>query len=90
MKIHLTNQEIVKFAYITKEIIENTWGQKLSEARANCYVECFYTIADLLREMDENYLKKHLPLVQFFLEGKRIIHEDNQLKWEKYSDQIVR
>jgi hypothetical protein len=90
MKINLTNQEIVKFAYVTKEVIENTWGQKLSEARANCYVECFYTIRDLLREVDEKYLEKHLPLIKFFLEGKRISHEDSRLKWEKYSDEIMR
>lgn len=90
MKINLTNQELVKFAYVTKEIIEHTWGQRLSEAQANCYVECFYTIKDLLADVEDKYLRKHPDIVHFFLEGKRIIHENNKLAWEKYSDEVPR
>ena len=83
MKVNLTNQEIVKFAYITKEIIGYAWGMKLSNAQANCYIECFYTIKDLLEDMNKEYLKKHSDLADFFLKGKRLTSENDQLQWEK-------
>jgi len=83
MKINLTNQEIVKFAYITKEIIENTWGRKLTNAQANCYLECFYSMRDILEDMDESYIKKHSTLRDFFLGGKRLTNIDDRLQWEE-------
>lgn len=83
MKVNLTMQEIIKFAYITKEIIEHTWGAKLTSAQLNCYIECFYTIKDLLEDLDSNYLKKHSRLADYFLKGKRLIDENDRLKWEK-------
>jgi hypothetical protein len=83
MKVNLTNQEIIKFAYMTKEIIGYAWGTKLSNAQANCYIECFYTIKDILEGVDKGYLKKHSELANFFLKGKRLTNENNQLKWEK-------
>jgi len=70
MKINLTNQEIVKFAYITKEIIENTWGRKLTNAQANCYLECFYSMRDILEDMDESYIKNIQHCAIFFLGAK--------------------
>jgi hypothetical protein len=83
MELNLTNQEIIKFAYITKEIIGYVWGVKLSNAQANCYVECFYTIQDLLEEVDKKYLDKHTELCNFFLKGRRLTNEDDRLRWEK-------
>jgi hypothetical protein len=83
MKVNLTSQEVVKFAYIIKEIIEYAWGKKLSNAQANCYIECFYTIKDLLEFMDKEYLKKHFKLADFFLKGKRLTSENDKLQWEK-------
>ncbi len=83
MKVNLTDQEILKFAYITKEIIEYSWGKNLSNAQANCYIECFYTIKDLLEEADEKYLNKHPEIFSYFLTGKRLISEKDQLQWEK-------
>jgi hypothetical protein len=83
MKVNLTNQEIVKFAYITKEIIGYAWGNKLSNAQANCYIECFYTIKDILEKVDKEYLNKHLEISNYFLKGKRLISENDQLQWEK-------
>ncbi|MFA5321726.1 MAG: hypothetical protein WC373_03560 [Smithella sp.] len=83
MQVSLTNQEVVKFAYITKETIDYAWGAKLSNAQANCYQECFYTIQDLLEEVDNDYLKKHRDICDFFLTGKRLTNENNILKWEK-------
>jgi hypothetical protein len=83
MKINLTVQEIVKFAYMTKDIIENTWGKKLTDAQLNCYLECFYSIQEILEDVDREYLKKHAPLVRFFREGKRLISKNNELQWEK-------
>jgi hypothetical protein len=83
MEIQLTNQEIIKLAYITKEIIGYAWGNKLSNAQANCYVECFYTIQDLLEEVDKKYKEKHSELFNFFVRGKRLITIDDQLQWEK-------
>ncbi len=83
MKVNLTDQEILKFAYVTKEIIEYSWGKKLSNAQANCYIECFYTIKDLLEEADETYLNKHPEISGYFLTGKRLISEEDRLQWEK-------
>jgi len=83
MKVNLTSQEIIKFAYITKEIIEQAWGKNLSNAQANCYVECFYTIQDLLEEVDKNFLNNHSGIRDFFLKGERLTNKNDQLQWEK-------
>lgn len=83
-EVKLTNQEIIKFAYITKEIIGHAWETKLSNAQANCYEECFYTIQDLLEEVDKGYLDRHAELCDFFRKGKRLTSEDNRLRWEGY------
>lgn len=83
MKVNLTSQEIVKFAYITKEIIGYAWGKQLSNAQSNCYIECFYTIKDLLDKVDQEYLSKHPELINYFLRGKRLTSENDQLQWEK-------
>jgi hypothetical protein len=83
-KVNLTNQEIIKFAYITKDIIGFMWDKKLSNAQANCYVECFYTIQDLLQEIDKEYLGKHAGLCDFFHKGKRLTNDDDRLRWEIY------
>jgi hypothetical protein len=83
MQVNLTNQEVVKFAYITKEIIGLAWGKKLTNAKANCYEECYYTVIDLLEEVDKEYLNNHKRLCNFFLTGNRLTNEKNILKWEK-------
>jgi hypothetical protein len=83
MKVNLTSQEIIKFSYITKEIIDYGWGKKLSNAQANCYVECFYTIKDLLEEVDKKNLDNHSGIRNFFLKGGRLTNENDQLQWEK-------
>ena len=83
MNVNLTSQEIIKFAYITKEIIGYAWGEKLSNAQVNCYVECYYTIQDLLEEVDKQYLVKHKEIRKFFLTGKRLTNKDDQLAWER-------
>jgi len=83
MKVNLTYQEVIKLAYVTKEIIGYAWGNKLTNAQANCYVECFYTIQDLLEEVDKKYLVKHNELYIFFIEGRRLTNVNDQLQWEK-------
>jgi len=83
MKVNLTYQEVIKLAYVTKEIIGYAWGNKLTNAQANCYVECFYTIQDLLEEVDKKYLVKHNELCNFFIEGRRLTNVNDQLQWEK-------
>jgi hypothetical protein len=83
MEVNLTNQEIIKFAYITKEIIGYAWGVRLSNAQADCYVECFYTIQYLLEKVDKEYLDKHTELCNFFLKGRRLTSEDDRLHWER-------
>jgi hypothetical protein len=83
MKVNLTKQEIIKFAYMTKEIIEYAWGSRLSNAQANCYIECFYTIKELLEDLEKEYLIKHTGLSDFFLKGKRLTSENDHLIWEK-------
>ena len=83
MDVTLTNQEIIKLAYMTKELIGYAWANKLSNAQCNCYVECFYTIQDILNEMDKKILNKHNELCIFFARGRRLINVDDQLRWEK-------
>lgn len=83
MKVNLTKQEVIKFAYVTKEIIGYAWGAKLSNAQVNCYIECFYTIKDLLEDVDKEYLQKHSEVSDFFLKGHRLINENDRLQWEK-------
>jgi len=83
-KVRLTNQEIIKFAYITKDIIGYVWGKKLSNAQANCYVECFFTIQDLLDDLDKDYLGRHAGLYEFFQKGRRLTNDHEQLCWENY------
>jgi hypothetical protein len=85
MEVNLTNQEIIKFAYITKEIIEYAWGVKLSNAQANCYVECFYTIQELLEKVDKEYSDRHADICDFFHKGKRLTNDDDRLRWENYT-----
>jgi len=82
MKVNLTHQEVIKLAYVTKEIIEYAWGRKLSNAQANCYVECFYTLQDLLAEIDKKYITKHNELLNFFTEDRRLTNVNDQLQWE--------
>jgi hypothetical protein len=82
-KVKLTNQEIIKFAYITKEVINYAWGLKLTNAQANCYEECFYTIQDLLEEVDKGYVNRHAELYDFFRKGRRLTSKDDRLLWEK-------
>ncbi len=83
MEVTLTNQEIIKLAYMTKELIGYAWDNKLSNAQCNCYVECFYTIQDILNEVDKKILNKHHELCLFFATEKRLINVNDQLQWEK-------
>ena len=83
MEVNLTNQEIIKLAYMTKELIGYAWDNKLSNAQCNCYVECFYTIQDILNDMDQKVLMKHDALSRFFAREKRLINVNDQLQWEK-------
>ncbi|MGD0278357.1 MAG: hypothetical protein ABSC11_03520 [Smithella sp.] len=82
--VKLTNQEIIKFAYVTKEIIRYVWGKKLSNAQANCYVECFYKIQELMEIVDKKYMDRHKELCEFFRGGKRLITGKDRLRWEVY------
>ncbi|MGP8152556.1 MAG: hypothetical protein ACLQBQ_00190 [Smithella sp.] len=83
-EVKFTNQEIIKFAYITKEIIGYAWGVKLSNAQANCYVECFYKIQELIEIVDKEYLNRHNELCEFFRGGRRLTTEDDRLYWDVY------
>ena len=82
--VKLTNQDIIQFAYITKEIIKYAWGLKLSNAQANCYVECFYKIQELLAIVDVKDLNKHTEVCKFFREGRRLTNKNDRLRWEVY------
>lgn len=83
-KVNLTNQEIIKFAYITKDIIGHAWGKKLSNAQANCYLECYFTIQDILEKLDKEYLVKHAGICDFFHPGRRLTNDNEVLRWENY------
>jgi len=83
-RVKLTNQEIIKFAYITKEIIRYAWEEKLSNAQANCYVECFYKIQELIEIVDKKYRDRHNEICDFFREGKRLTTDGDRLRWEIY------
>ena len=74
-QLTLANQEIIELAYTTKEIIEYSYGGKLFFEQANCYSSCFYTIRNLLEQVDQKYLDKLLapPQQQSISLFKKII-----------------
>ncbi|MBN1363683.1 MAG: hypothetical protein JW976_02650 [Syntrophaceae bacterium] len=82
-EVKLTNQDIVKLAYTTKEMIEKMKDVKLSTHQCNCYRECFYIMRNLLKIADKEYLDRHAILNDFFRKGRRrLINNNNQLQWD--------
>ncbi|MBN1363281.1 MAG: hypothetical protein JW976_00600 [Syntrophaceae bacterium] len=97
-KVKLSNQDIVKLAYTTKEIIEpicsqsfSSKGEKLSPDQVNCYRECFYIIRNLLKKADKEYLDKHSELCDFYRKSRKLTDENGRLHWYEdiqYKDDV--
>ena len=81
-EVRLSNQAIVEMAYLTKDLVEATMGHKLSWSEANCYLACFYECRKLLKAVDEEYLKKHDRLREFYKDGKELSNDWDRLAWE--------
>ncbi len=81
--VELSNQDIVEFAYQTKDIIEHVLGKKLFFEEANCYTACFYKIRRLLKSVDTEYLDlgQHKNLAEFYREGRELSNNWDRLRW---------
>jgi len=83
----LSNQQIVEFAYLTKEMIELCIGTndkrsaKLSFEEANCYLACFYKAREMLGLIDSEYIEFHGGLVEFYQEGRELSNDWDRLHW---------
>jgi len=65
----LNNQTIIELAYLTKDMTQAVYGEKLSFEAANCYTHCFYAVRSLLKLIDPEYLAEHKNLTEFYQEG---------------------
>jgi hypothetical protein len=80
-EVKLSNQQIVEFAYLTKELIEIALGEKLFFEQANCYFSCYYTIRDLLKQVDDEYLAAHRRLSHFYRGTRELLNDEDRLRW---------
>jgi hypothetical protein len=82
--VKLANQSIVELAYLTKDMIELVYAQKLTSERANCYIACFYLCQSFLEIVDEEYLRKrHTRLKKFYRNDRELFKFDNTLAFEE-------
>jgi hypothetical protein len=82
--VKLANQSIIELAYLTKDMIELVYGQKLTWERANCYIACFYLCQSLLKVVDEEYLtERRSRLKNFYRDGRELFKFDNRLSFEE-------
>jgi len=79
--ITMINQQIIKFAYLTQEIIKLCWGKKLSFEQANCYLAYFYKVRELLKQVDAECLADHERLVDFFRDVRELSNDWERLHW---------
>ena len=82
--LKLSNQGIIKFAYLTKDIIEIHLENKtkLCFEEANCYVSCYYVIRKILKCVDPRYLKAHRRLAEFYSEDRELSNDWDILHWD--------
>ena len=85
-EVTLTNQQIIEFAYLTKEMIELCLenNAKLFFEQANCYPACFYKVRELLKlafDADFGYGASHGAIREFYQEGRELSNEWERLKW---------
>jgi hypothetical protein len=81
VKVELCNQDIIDFAYITKDVIEHLLHEKLMFEEANNYTHCFYSIRRLLKLVDAEYLKQHTRITEFYREGRELSNDWDRLEW---------
>lgn len=80
--VSINNQSIIEFAYLTKDIIEICYGQKLYFEEANCYLNCFYKMRSFLKLVDAEYLAQHKKITEFFREGRELSNDWDRLYFE--------
>jgi len=79
-EVKLSNQAIVEIAYMTKEIIEDIEGRQLTFEQANCYQSNYYTVVDMLKAVDPEYLSgRHGELFEYFSHESPVTKENNRL-----------
>jgi len=82
--VKLANQSIIELAYLTKDMIESVYGQKITWDRANCYIACFYHCQSLLEIVDEEYLTgRRKRLKDFYRNDRELFKFDNTLFFEE-------
>jgi hypothetical protein len=62
------DQQIVEFGYLVKEHIEPLIesGEKLFFSQANCYRSCFYSMRELFKQVNAEYLKKNIKNAEIY------------------------
>lgn len=84
--VKLSNQQIIEFAYMVKEVIEDHMQTKsrLFYEAANCYVSCYCTVLEMLKHVDRQYLEleTHKQLVEFYSSPQPISKDFGLLKWK--------
>jgi hypothetical protein len=87
--VTLTNQDLVEWAYVVKELIEVAFGHKLFWEQANCYVSMFITCKEMLeKHVDREYLDEHVELKKFYQQRRELDNTWDVLKW-RYHDPIA-
>ena len=79
--VKLSNQDIAEVAYLTQDLIEAAMGHKLYFEEANCYLACFHLCRKLLKVVDDEYLKNHQTLAEFYKDGKGLSNDWDRLAW---------
>jgi len=84
--VKLTNQQIVEFGHLAKEMIELciNANAKLFFEQANCYLACFYKVREMLRLIDSEYIASHQgpgKIMEFYQEGRELSNNWDRLHW---------
>lgn len=81
-QVVLSNQAIIEFAYLTKNMIRTVYEEKLSFSAANCYTHCFYTVRSLLKLIESEYLAEHKNLTEFYQEGRELDNSNDRIRFD--------
>ena len=89
-EVELSNQQILEFAYLTKELIELCMkdNAKLFFEQANCYLACYYTVRELLKLADSIYVESHNDIFEFYRKDRVLSNDNDRLHWEAVSADV--
>jgi hypothetical protein len=80
----LNIQEIMEFAYLTKETIEKGMSDRLSFEQTQCYPSCFYKIREILTSLGRDYFKgsDYQKITDFYLKKRELVRDFDRLMWQ--------